>query len=330
MRTLSATTHIALGQTFLMTTLLLAAVILGLVPDHLSARREGRAALAEAIAVNGSALVTRGNIRASRPLWSPIVKRNTDILSAAVRRAGGRALVTIGDHDRHWDDAASDHSTDSQMTGADLVGGPEMGPGGAALHAALGTGMAGDRPERADQADRIPRAARLRRLLPLPAQDAAASGSFPGRSPSRPLGAGHPGRGPDGHRPEAADRPGEPGVCRHRRPHAGRADGPLRVGPRLGESRRHALLEGGVPVDESARGRQPAEKRHDPSARQRIGAAHLHRQLLTRTRKRWKIRGRAGQPGRRHPIGGEPGRAAQRPRRKRRPPTRPRANSWPT
>ncbi len=50
---IGATTHIALGQTFLMTTLLLAAVILGLVPDHLSARQEGRAALAEAIAVDG-------------------------------------------------------------------------------------------------------------------------------------------------------------------------------------------------------------------------------------------------------------------------------------
>ena len=64
MRIISATTHIALGQTLLMTTLLLAAFILGLVPDRLSARREGRAALAEAIAVDGSALVTRGDIRA--------------------------------------------------------------------------------------------------------------------------------------------------------------------------------------------------------------------------------------------------------------------------
>jgi PAS domain S-box-containing protein len=115
MRNLGATTHIALGQTFLMTTLLLAAVILGLVPDHLSARREGRAALAEAIAVNGSAQVTRGNIRGLEATLGLIVERNTDILSAAVRRAGGRALVTIGDHDRHWDAAAGDLSTDSQM-----------------------------------------------------------------------------------------------------------------------------------------------------------------------------------------------------------------------
>jgi PAS domain S-box-containing protein len=43
------------------------------------------------------------------------VERNTEILSAAVRRAGGRSLVTIGDHERHWDAAAGELSTDSQM-----------------------------------------------------------------------------------------------------------------------------------------------------------------------------------------------------------------------
>jgi PAS domain S-box-containing protein len=116
MRIISATTHIALGQTLLMTTLLLAAFILGLVPDRLSARREGRAALAEAIAVDGSALVTRGNTRALEETLSLIVKRNSEILSAAVRREGGRALVTIGEHDRHWVEEAGEHSSDSQVT----------------------------------------------------------------------------------------------------------------------------------------------------------------------------------------------------------------------
>ena len=115
MRTLSATTHIALGQTFLMTTLLLAAILIGLVPDRQTARREGRAALAEAIAVNGSAQVTRGNIRGLEATLAMIVERNTDLLSAAVRREGGRSLVAIGDHDRHWQDDGRDFSTDSQM-----------------------------------------------------------------------------------------------------------------------------------------------------------------------------------------------------------------------
>ena len=48
---LNAKTHIALGQSFLLMTLLLGAVALGLVPDRQGALREGRAALAEAIAM---------------------------------------------------------------------------------------------------------------------------------------------------------------------------------------------------------------------------------------------------------------------------------------
>ena len=54
MRFLNAKAHIALGQTFLLTSLLLGAVALGLIPDRQSAVREGRAALSEAIAISGS------------------------------------------------------------------------------------------------------------------------------------------------------------------------------------------------------------------------------------------------------------------------------------
>ena len=115
MAALNAKTHIALGQTFLVATLLLAAVVLGIMPDRLEAQRQGRTALAEAIAVNGSAMVTQANVRRLEATLGIVVERNADLLSAAVRRAGGRALVTIGDHDRHWDESAGDTSTDSQI-----------------------------------------------------------------------------------------------------------------------------------------------------------------------------------------------------------------------
>ena len=115
MRTLSAKAHIALGQTCLLITLLLSAMLLGLVPDRGAAIRQGRAALAEAIAVSGSNLITRANLRRLEATLSVVVERNPDLLSAAVRRAGGGALLTIGDHERHWDDTSSEHSTDSQV-----------------------------------------------------------------------------------------------------------------------------------------------------------------------------------------------------------------------
>ena len=53
MRILNTTSHVAIGQAFLLATLLLVASILGLVPDRNEAVREGRTALAEAIAFNG-------------------------------------------------------------------------------------------------------------------------------------------------------------------------------------------------------------------------------------------------------------------------------------
>ena len=112
---LGAKTHIALGQTFLLTTLILAAIVLGLVPDRNETRREGRGALAEALAINGSALIQQGDVRRLEATLRPIVERNPDLLSAAIRRAGGRALVTIGDHERHWDASMGDYSTDSQL-----------------------------------------------------------------------------------------------------------------------------------------------------------------------------------------------------------------------
>ncbi|MEE9492340.1 MAG: hypothetical protein V3W04_03025, partial [Gammaproteobacteria bacterium] len=46
--------HIALGEAFLVISILLAAFYLGLVPDRDSAIRDGRVALAETIALNSS------------------------------------------------------------------------------------------------------------------------------------------------------------------------------------------------------------------------------------------------------------------------------------
>ncbi len=113
MRSLSAKTHIALGQTSLLITLLLAAVFLGFVPDRLGAQREGRAALAEAIAVNASTLIIQRDSRRLEATLELLVERNPDILSAAVRRADGEPVVTVGDHT--WEETSTDHSTDTQL-----------------------------------------------------------------------------------------------------------------------------------------------------------------------------------------------------------------------
>jgi signal transduction histidine kinase/CheY-like chemotaxis protein/HPt (histidine-containing phosphotransfer) domain-containing protein len=115
MKRLTAKFHIALGQTGLLASLLLVAIYLGLVPDRVGAIREGRAALAEAIAVNSSTFISQADIRRLEANLRLVVDRNDDILSAAVRRTNGEVVVVIGDHDRLWQDMPSGYSTDSQL-----------------------------------------------------------------------------------------------------------------------------------------------------------------------------------------------------------------------
>ena len=116
MRKLSPKTHIAMGQTFLLTSLLLAALVLGLVPDRVGAQREGRTALGEAIAIHGSTLITRGDLKSLDATLRLMVERNPELLSVAVRRRDGVSLARVGDHDALWDPSAGDYSTDSQLT----------------------------------------------------------------------------------------------------------------------------------------------------------------------------------------------------------------------
>jgi len=115
MKRLTAKFHIALGQTGLLASLLLVAIYLGLVPDRVGAIREGRAALAEAIAANSSAFISQADIRRLEANLRLVVDRNNDILSAAVRRTNGEVVIAIGDHDRLWQNMPSGYSTDSQL-----------------------------------------------------------------------------------------------------------------------------------------------------------------------------------------------------------------------
>ena len=110
---LNAKTHIAIGLAFLVVTLLLAAVSLQLVPDRIAAIRESRATLSETIAINASAFIIKNEYKILKLILGMVVKRNDDIVSAAVRHNSGKAIVTIGEH--QWDAAGGDYSTDTHL-----------------------------------------------------------------------------------------------------------------------------------------------------------------------------------------------------------------------
>lgn len=111
----SARFRIAIGQSGILLSLILLAAILGLIPDRNEAIRSGRAALAEAIAVNSSIFITHSDLRRMQANLEIIVDRNKDIVSAAVRRADGEAVALIGNHNTTWIPLAQGMSTDSQI-----------------------------------------------------------------------------------------------------------------------------------------------------------------------------------------------------------------------
>jgi PAS domain S-box-containing protein len=115
MKGLNARTYISLGLAVLVTSTLFAASFFGLVPDRPAAIRDGRAALAESLAITSTALVTRNDLATFESILRMVVKRNAELLSAGVRGADQTLLVAVGDHARLWSDAADAHSTDTQL-----------------------------------------------------------------------------------------------------------------------------------------------------------------------------------------------------------------------
>jgi diguanylate cyclase (GGDEF)-like protein/PAS domain S-box-containing protein/putative nucleotidyltransferase with HDIG domain len=86
---------------------LFAAKFLGLIPDPEQAARDGRRALCESIAITSSVFAARGEHRQMEAYLEAIVARNSDVLSAAVRRGDQEVLVETDNHHAHWEAASA-------------------------------------------------------------------------------------------------------------------------------------------------------------------------------------------------------------------------------
>ena len=107
--------HIALGLAFLAISVVLAAGFFGLIPDRTQAVRDGRIALAETLTATATEIVVRGDPQWLGPTLRIAVKRNDDILSAALRAHSGELVVTAGPHTGAWTLKPGDGSTETQM-----------------------------------------------------------------------------------------------------------------------------------------------------------------------------------------------------------------------
>ena len=112
--------RITLGLVGILTSLVLLAFFLNIIPDRNSAVMEGRAALAESIAIYSTALVKTAKVVVANSQrleadFKLLAERNEDLLSLALRHEGGRLMVATGDHEAQWVPMKGHFSKGSQV-----------------------------------------------------------------------------------------------------------------------------------------------------------------------------------------------------------------------
>ena len=127
MRLIGTRTYIALGLVSLVSTTLLAASFLGLVPDRVGAERQGRVALAESLAAGSTAILATSDARPLEDMYRFVQKRNGDLRSIGLRSRDGRIVVAAGEHARNWMPMDSERARDAQIQVNLLAGGEPWG-----------------------------------------------------------------------------------------------------------------------------------------------------------------------------------------------------------
>jgi PAS domain S-box-containing protein len=107
--------RISAGLASITLSILFVATAVGLVPDRQGAVTDGRKALCEAQAIHCALAVAQGDPAAVRPALLNLVRRNPEILSAALRTKAGRLVVATDGHELHWAGHAGETPTVTHM-----------------------------------------------------------------------------------------------------------------------------------------------------------------------------------------------------------------------
>src|SRR6187399_1802038 len=104
---ITAIFRIALALVGVVTAAVMAAYSLGMFPDAEKERLEARRSLCENVAVQCCLAVQRGDQAMMQSLLGALTTRNPHILSAALRRVGGKLQVAAGEHEAIWNSSQS-------------------------------------------------------------------------------------------------------------------------------------------------------------------------------------------------------------------------------
>lgn len=93
----------------------MSAHLLGIMPDGYRAALKSRATVAESLAVQLAAAANDNDGVVLRETLNTVVERNSDVLSAALRRVDGELVVAAGDHDAMWKAPGNGKSTPTHV-----------------------------------------------------------------------------------------------------------------------------------------------------------------------------------------------------------------------
>ncbi len=97
--------RITLGLVGLMVGTLLIASAAGFFPNEQREILNGRAKLAEFLAISSTAMASSGQFASLKATLDSVVNRDEAVTSIGLRAADGELLATAGDHQTHWDEA---------------------------------------------------------------------------------------------------------------------------------------------------------------------------------------------------------------------------------
>ena len=115
MKGLNAKSRVSFGLVGIIATIIMLGSYLGIIPDSDLSERNGRAALAETIAIYSSALADKASPERVADDFSLVVERNPDLISIGLRREDQSLFSATADHEAVWKKMSSEYSSRSQL-----------------------------------------------------------------------------------------------------------------------------------------------------------------------------------------------------------------------
>lgn len=126
--TLNPVARIALGLVALLMSLLMGAdMVFGLIPDRSDTARQIRQQISESLAVQATALLQTGDVATLQSTLRAVLERNSELRSVAVRQDGANIIAQAGEHGRFWQPPEDGSSTLTQVRVPVLANGREWG-----------------------------------------------------------------------------------------------------------------------------------------------------------------------------------------------------------